>query len=909
MQSRFKDVSESEYDIQPPPSGRRKLYPDLTPPFHIETRYENTRAQDHARVHYGHVFNYLPEPYESTLPSMRSPVPQYRDSAGLDTARLIGALSFDHMNTLITSMREAHAGTCEWILGRQEYTIWRARAGFLWIKGKLGTGKTTIMNFAHNHGINNFHEDIIVSHFFGSKGIRLQSSAEGLYRSLLCQVLEQEPQLSASLQRYKLRLDQEHVTWQNEFLKRLLRETILALGKRRLTCYVDAIDECGHSEAQDIINFLEELRNSARKVDTVLCVLISSRHYPQVAIGQCEQIILEEQAEHKTDLSLYIQTKLRLGDSSKACKIRAAIQQRASGVFLWVVLIIQVLNEEKIRGRVHNLTRRLEALPDDLHQLFSSILQNVPCDTSMTLTTFQWLLFTERPLRREELYFALTASESEDAARCWDEDEVSTADMENLIIDSSMGLVEIVKGAQPIVQFIHGSLRDYLLDTGLSILHPATTASLVALSHDRLKQCCHQYVLEIAPGVLCSPTHGLRVSMPQCFRKTNDLRASTVKSHPFLDYALSGMVFHSDQAHLLGLDQEAFIRAFPVQLWARLHNVLVCNPSDRFSLGVCREYIFVLKNAVGLVTVLAQDVPLFADKGWKEPKERYHSLLGAAVANNYNGMARLLLEQGADPNSLVRNSLRCLNVAVMQGNSSMVCLLLDRHIDIQSSAHNSRTMQISPLRLAAELGQTDIVGILLSHPDYSGDWHPDLSHVLEAAIYRRDSTILQLLHGRMGIERRGLVQIIHGAHSQSVLGAEHRLSVPAALQSFRVYYQARHRSGPALFDALHAAFEDRLHSPCRMVHQAPHASLSELWTKLRAPKTSMHLYSTAGIDTIASVVSVLERYASALPTLVRESSLVIGIEHGELHGHHPACRSHALHQRSNNVTPLDMYCL
>jgi hypothetical protein len=159
-----------------------------------------------------------------------------------------------------------------------------------------------------------------------------------------------------------------------------------------------------------------------------------------------------------------------------------------------MVPIIQILNEEKSLGRVHMLDRRLQELPDDLDHLFGKILQSKGCDDRTLLSTFQWLLFANRPLLLEELYFATITSDSNDSIEAWDRENVSTTDMENFILSSSKGLVEVSKGEERIVQFIHGFVRDYLLSKGLSLLHHTTNnADLTALCHDRLKHCCHQY--------------------------------------------------------------------------------------------------------------------------------------------------------------------------------------------------------------------------------------------------------------------------------------------------------------------------------------------------------------------------------------------------------------------------------
>jgi ankyrin repeat protein len=221
------------------------------------------------------------------------------------------------------------------------------------------------------------------------------------------------------------------------------------------------------------------------------------------------------------------------------------------------------------------------------------------------------------------------------------------------------------------------------------------------------------------------------------------------------------MVFHSDKAESLGLRQDAFIHTFPLERWVRLYNVLAKTPFDRLSPEVSREYIFVIKNALNLIKSSFQGAPCLTTEDCIVTGERYRSRLGAAVANSYSDMAELLLERGADPNSLVSNSLRCLNVAVMQGSSHMVRVLLSHGADVQWSAPEVQDTQLCPLRLAAESGLNEIVEILLAHTDYATGWHIDMDFVLEAAIYRHDKAIMRLLHDKMSPEKRDIVRILH----------------------------------------------------------------------------------------------------------------------------------------------------
>jgi ABC-type ATPase involved in cell division len=52
------------------------------------------------------------------------------------------------------TIKTAHAKTCRWLLKNEQYLSWLDMTkvgehhGFLWIKGKAGTGKLTLMKFA-----------------------------------------------------------------------------------------------------------------------------------------------------------------------------------------------------------------------------------------------------------------------------------------------------------------------------------------------------------------------------------------------------------------------------------------------------------------------------------------------------------------------------------------------------------------------------------------------------------------------------------------------------------------------------------------------------------------------------------------------------------------------------------------
>jgi hypothetical protein len=94
MQSRFEDISESEYDIQTPPPKRQKLSQDPAAVSHTEANYENTNTHGNARAHYGHVYNYITQDRQSAISSALFLVFQDRQSAKLDAACMVKVFSY-----------------------------------------------------------------------------------------------------------------------------------------------------------------------------------------------------------------------------------------------------------------------------------------------------------------------------------------------------------------------------------------------------------------------------------------------------------------------------------------------------------------------------------------------------------------------------------------------------------------------------------------------------------------------------------------------------------------------------------------------------------------------------------------------------------------------------------------------
>ncbi|QSZ32965.1 hypothetical protein DSL72_002548 [Monilinia vaccinii-corymbosi] len=131
---------------------------------------------------------------------------------------------------------------------------------------------------------------------------------------------------------------------------------------------VDALDECDQSQARSMVCFFEELCELAENKRVRLQICFSSRHYPTIVIHQGLEVILEGQSGHTEDIKHYIKSKLRLGKSKPAESLQSEILGKSSGIFLWVVLVLDILNSEYPSSSISikKIRERLKGIPPGL---------------------------------------------------------------------------------------------------------------------------------------------------------------------------------------------------------------------------------------------------------------------------------------------------------------------------------------------------------------------------------------------------------------------------------------------------------------------------------------------------------------------------------------------------------------
>lgn len=259
-----------------------------------------------------------------------------------------------------------------------------------------------------------------------------------------------------------------------------------------LNFFVDAL-EGDEDDVRAMIAFLEDLSLTAASSGFDLRVCLSSRHYPHISIERGLMIVVEDQSTHSQDIQLYVNKKLRGQQYSEIEGLRQDLLKKASGVFLWVVLVVPMLN------RVHNqgkgpaqMRAKLNSIPDTLHELFRNILDRTYEDAEECVLLFQWILHSPSPISPRELYTVLrdrigyesnTKRLTAESAQSRDPEAIKL-----FLLDCSRGLIELTSSSPPTVQFIHETVRDYLVKrTTLRktpVLHAVETDSEPDFSED-----------------------------------------------------------------------------------------------------------------------------------------------------------------------------------------------------------------------------------------------------------------------------------------------------------------------------------------------------------------------------------------------------------------------------------------
>lgn len=399
-----------------------------------------------------------------------------------------------------------------------------------------------------------------------------------------------------------------------------------------------------------MVELLEDLVGNDTGEASRLSICLASRHYPTIIIQHSRRLVLEGETGHADDLRKYIHRRLQAGKSKKLDDIRTQVQEKANGVFMWVVLVVEILNKEFQNGRIFAVERRLRDIPTELSELFKDLLQRDDENLNGLLLCLQWILFAKRPLTREEFYYAMEADlhdPPEDTGQWrphpWDPEDVTAENMNNYVLSSSKGLAELTRSKKaPVVQFIHESVRDFLLeDGGMRELWPEFGEDVASISHTKLWKCCTSYSAADLSNLV-------DVSEPLPKAKsdeTKSLRQRVSSQFPFIQYAFDGLLYHADKAATDASEQNV-LEGFPQETFVYLNNLYETYENRRYSHDVSLLYILAEQNHHRLIKTLQLE-----DIWIRVPREKYQFPVFAAFANGHRESLQVLL--GANDSAIM----------------------------------------------------------------------------------------------------------------------------------------------------------------------------------------------------------------------------------------------------------------
>ncbi|KAJ9650951.1 hypothetical protein H2198_009745 [Neophaeococcomyces mojaviensis] len=313
---------------------------------------------------------------------------------------ILSLINFRQMSDRIDEVDIAYKKTLEWIFQDKEYRLaWSSFPDFLrsasdppyWINGKAGSGKSTLLRFLIRHKKALEHlrtwsgtRLLETAHFFAwNLGTTLQRTQMGLLQSLIYQVLVRDERLIHQVfpdlwHAIDPSQPKKHEPLSFAEAKRAFRRLIdLSAAKRCFCFFVDGIDEFeeDHNHVADLILGFQapnlKFVLSSRPVDVCLDKFAGC---PQLRLQDLTASDIETYIDGRLS-SYHVMLDLMHEEPEATLELVHEVKERASGVFLWVKLVVTSLLTGLRKGDgIADLKVRLRALPPDLSKLFASML-------------------------------------------------------------------------------------------------------------------------------------------------------------------------------------------------------------------------------------------------------------------------------------------------------------------------------------------------------------------------------------------------------------------------------------------------------------------------------------------------------------------------------------------------------
>ncbi|RVD83517.1 uncharacterized protein DFL_007903 [Arthrobotrys flagrans] len=627
--------------------------------------------------------------------------------------RSLRSLSFGGMDHRLHNIAPAHRNTCDWFFETETFLKWRDRDdvetfnGVLWIKGKPGAGKSILMKHTLLHCQEELPGHSVAAYFFSTRGEGLEKSRCGMLRSLIYQLCDNDSEVCHRFLEHFQDKEKKHGLsweWQESELESILLG-LVTLSTKPIVLLVDALDECDEPEVRKVVLFLERLASTAISCSKgSLNICLSSRHYPTISMIKKLELTIERIEEHNIDIAIYIEGNLRIEDYN----IKSELRGKAEGVFMWIVLVVEMLNQAYDDGDIDAVWTELRELPPDLDAVFRILLDIDKPGENRTIFMLEFMLFAEGRLSAAELYYAVKSASEPKSLRRHNSSIITDKLIESFIINNSRGLIEVCTysdeypgGDYVYVQFIHKTVEDFLLrNKRLQTLYSQTAPDSESFGHGRIAFSCLEYI----------SMRDLANEPPQ--EPRTDARVYFSENYPFLWYATRKVFRHAELATAGHKEilQRLLNNPELFQLLRNMHDILEEHVEQY---GQDANLLYTLsfhgcpKLARTLLTLSPDHNVDINSRGG-----RHVTPLRAAVSITATEVIRMLLDAGADPSISGGNYFNALQTAVYQDHASdatatitCISMLIDAGADVNISGGEFGTaLQAAAASLAITYG-------------------------------------------------------------------------------------------------------------------------------------------------------------------------------------------------------------
>jgi len=422
------------------------------------------------------------------------------------------------------AIREPIPNTCDWFFNLDLYQRWADRSDpatlgrFLWLKGKPGAGKSTIIKEALKRARGRTREDLIVSRFFfNARGTSLECTPLGMFRGLSWHLFDQDEHFrSYFTDHYRAKSRSARSEWHpdEEELQNLILGAVRTrpASAPRIVLLIDALDECEERGAREVVRYLTRLLETVEVANQKLDICLSGRHYPTITSPRSFEVFVED--GNREDILCYIRRRIPydiMPNPQSVDLLHTMIAEKSSGIFLWVVLVIDIVLRDVDEGKTaFEIEQSLMEVPEDLLTLFSGLINSLGSkERARAMQLIQWVLLSNTPLPLTSLHAIQVCSEKtvepfatgfgatrpglQALSLIWDGD---TERMRRKVCTMSRGLIEVksITSTYQILQFIHETVREFFISDGARLFQTP-----------RFNEIGHVMILRTCAHALCVP--------------------------------------------------------------------------------------------------------------------------------------------------------------------------------------------------------------------------------------------------------------------------------------------------------------------------------------------------------------------------------------------------------------------